>query len=135
LNTVLVFVAMAASLAAATLTVSGPLSVDAGKVTLVDEATKTTYELRGNGLRQLSQSRVLVTGDLVAGDAGATPIIVVKSATRLPVTAAAPGSAASSAKTGTSVSKVLIIGGIVGGVAAGALVGGLSGGDAPASRP
>jgi hypothetical protein len=133
---VLVSVVMAGSLAAATLTVSGPLSVDAGKVMLVDEATKTTYELRGSGLRQLSQSRVLVTGDLVAGDAGTTPIIVVKSATRLPVAAAAPGSAASSgAKTGTSVSKVLIIGGIVGGVTAGALVGGLAGGDAPASRP
>jgi len=102
---------------------------------IVDEATKARFELQGKGFEKLVSSRVNVTGELVAGENGSTPVILVSSANKVGAAAAA-GRAGAGTKMALS-TKLLIVG-AVGGVAA---VGGLAatdaigGTDAPASRP
>jgi len=125
----------AGALSAAALTVTGTLATESGKYMIVDEATKARFELQGKGFEKLVSSRVNVTGELVAGENGSTPVILVSSANKVGAAAAA-GRAGAGTKMALS-TKLLIVG-AVGGVAA---VGGLAatdaigGTDAPASRP
>lgn len=124
---------MAGALAAASTSVTGTLKQESGKFVLVDEATQTRFEIRGDGLGKLVGSHVKISGELINGNTPA-PIVELSSATK--VAGVVTKTAAAGVKTGVAKSTLLA----VGSVAVGGAVGGLyaadviGGEEEPASR-
>lgn len=125
---------LAGALSAATTKVTGTLKKEAGKFVMVDDATHTSFEIRGTGLEKFVGSHVAVTGELINGVAGVGPIVEMTSATK--VAAVAGKAAAAGVKAGIAKSTVLA----AGAVATGGVVGTLyatdviGGEEEPASR-
>ena len=88
-------------------TMSGTLTSKQGKFFLMDEATRNTVEVRGEGLQKYAGQQVKVTGELVTGAVGSPDVLVVSEVSRK--AAAATGKAAAAGvKAGWS--KIAIIG-------------------------
>lgn len=121
--------------AALTLAAASPEAVDLtgvvetqnGKFYLTDEVTHLKVELRANGLAQATGKRIRLKGELLAAEAvspDAPPIVMVESATPLPVSAGGgPAAGAGAAGATASTKTIAIIGGVV---AAGGTMGGLA---------
>lgn len=125
---------MAGALSAASTTVTGTLSKQSGKFVMVEDATNARFEVRGKGLEKLVGSHVKVTGELLDGAIGSTPVVELSSATK--VSAAASKTAAAGMKTGAAKSTLIVVGSVAGGGAvAGLYAADVVGGDEePASR-
>jgi hypothetical protein len=127
--------AMASALFAAPANVTGTLTKESGKFVMVDEATQNRFEIRGKGLEKLVGSHVNVTGELISGPTGSTPVVELTSVTRLAAAtgkAAAPGIKMGVAKTTLLVAGAVAASGFVGGLYAADVIGGA---ESPASRP
>lgn len=87
-------------------TMSGTLTSNAGKFFLTDDATRTTVEVRGEGLAKHLGQKVSLTGELTAGTAGSPEVLTISSISRT----AAVGGKAAAAGLKAGVSKAAVVG-------------------------
>jgi hypothetical protein len=115
-------------------TMSGTLTSADGKFFLTDEATRTSVEVRGEGLEKYVGQRIRVSGQVAPGPAGAPQVLAASQVSRA---AAVAGKAAKAAGVKAGLSKAAVV--AVGAGATAATVGALYaadviGEDKPVSR-
>ncbi len=98
-----------------TSTVSGTLTESGGKFYVTDDATRTTFEVRGEGLQKYVGKKVDLTGQLVPGSTGSPEILIISEIGKKAAGAVTGGTAAG-VKGGLS--KAAVIGLAGGGTAA-----------------
>lgn len=112
---------------------SGKLIVAQGKYLITDEKTQITFEVQGPGLARYEGMIVSITGRAVVG---ATPVAGTTQVISVAKIGAKVKDSTVATKTGSSATKVVILGSTVAGGTIGGLYGsGAIGSDKPASRP
>lgn len=88
-------------------TMSGTLTAKQGKFFLTDEATRSTVEVRGEGLKKYAGKQVNLTGELMTGSGGSPQVLIVS---EVSVKAAGLGSSAAAAGVKSGLSKAAVVG-------------------------
>ena len=88
-------------------TMSGVLTSKNHKFFLTDDATRTTVEVRGEGLKKHVGQKVNLTGELTAGQSGSPQVLTISGVSRA---AAAGSSKAAAAGVKSGLSKAAVVG-------------------------